>query len=263
MQHHVPDQVTVGVVDGLEVVDVDQGHRQRAAGPDGPGDLRRRLALPGARIEQPGLGIDPGLGEKLRVHHKPPGQQHGGDGENGQHRLDGHDDGNQDAQVDLHEVGLQRLAVQRHFGQACRGIRKLHRNGQQNPVQATHDFAGRDGRRPGERVHAHPDYVPGEGCGDGPEHERRHAVHQADRRGGEYPAVDDTLTHSPVGQQQQRDGRDHGIERREQDRDGQHPHREEILHHGAAAVRHPRGRHDRDHAAAKQQEELRQVAEAP
>jgi hypothetical protein len=61
-QHRIPGQVTIGVIDGLEVINVHQGQRQRGMGPDGPGDLRRRLALPGARVKQASLGVDPGLG---------------------------------------------------------------------------------------------------------------------------------------------------------------------------------------------------------
>ncbi len=110
-QHRVPDQVTVSVIDRLEVIDVDQGHGQRTAGPDGPGDLRRGLALPGRRVEEPRLGVDAGLGEKLGVHHEPPGQQHGGHGEKGQDGIEGHDHRDQDGEIELGEVGLQRLAV--------------------------------------------------------------------------------------------------------------------------------------------------------
>jgi hypothetical protein len=262
-QHHVSGQVTIGVIDGLEVIDVYQGQRQRGAGPDRARDLRRRLGLPGARVEQPRLGVDARLGQELRVHHVPPGQQDGGDGENSQYRLDGDGHGNQDAEVDLNEVGLQRLAVQRHFSHAGRGIRELDRDGDQHPVQAAHDVADGDGGRPGERVQADADHASGEGRGQSPEHERRRAIGQADGRAGEHPAIDDALTHSPVGEQQQRDGRDHRIERREQDRDREHPDRQEILHHRAPAVCHPGGRHHRDHAAAEQQEELRQVADLP
>jgi hypothetical protein len=251
-QHRVPGQMAIGVIDGLEVIDVDQGQRQRGAGPDRTRDLHRRLGLPGARVEQSRLGVDARLGQELRVHHVPPGQQDGGNSEDSQYRLDGDGDGNQDAEVDLNEVGLQRLAVQRHLGHAGRGIRELDRDSDQHPVQAAHDVADGDGGRPGERVQPGADHAPGEGRGQGPEHERRRAVRQADGRAGEHPAVDDTLAHSPVGQQQQRDGRDHGVERREQDRDRQHPDRQEILHHRAPAVRHPGGRYDRDHAAAEQ-----------
>ena len=197
------------------------------------------------------------------MHHEPPGQQDGGDGENGQYRLDGDGHGNQDAEVDLNEVGLQRLVIQHHISHAGRRIRELHRDNDQDPVQAACYVTGGDGGRPGERVQADADRAPGEGGRDSPEHERRRPVRQPDCRAGEHPAVDDALPHSPVGQQQQRDGRNHGVERREQDRDRQHPYRQEIVHYRAPPVRHPGGRHDRDHAAAEQQEEFCQVADLP
>jgi len=121
-QRLVPDQMAVGVVDRFEVVDVDQGDAQRAAGPDGSSDLRRSLVLPGGHVEQAGLGVNARLGEELGVHHEPPGQQDGGHGEHGQNRVDRHHDGDHDTEVDLREVGLERLAVQLKEGHARRGI---------------------------------------------------------------------------------------------------------------------------------------------
>jgi hypothetical protein len=48
------------VVDSFEVVDVGDGHRQRSLRLGGPGDLRGGLALPGAGVQQPVLGVGPG-----------------------------------------------------------------------------------------------------------------------------------------------------------------------------------------------------------
>jgi len=47
--------VTVGIVDGLEMIDVNQRDRQWAAGPHRTGDLGRRLALPVAALSSPVL----------------------------------------------------------------------------------------------------------------------------------------------------------------------------------------------------------------
>lgn len=58
----VPGEVAVGVVDGFEVVDVGDGDRQRSLRPGGPGDLHGGFALPGAGVQQPGLGVGPGRG---------------------------------------------------------------------------------------------------------------------------------------------------------------------------------------------------------
>ena len=148
-----PDQVAVGVVDHLEVVDVQQGDAQRAARPDRPGDLPFGLALPGGHVEQAGLGVDAGLGQQLRVHHEPPGQQDGGHGEDGQHRLDGHHHGDEDAQVHLGEVAEQRLAVQREVGDPGGGVGELHRGDDQEVVQQPAGDLGRgDGHGPGQGV---------------------------------------------------------------------------------------------------------------
>jgi hypothetical protein len=69
-QHDVPDQVPVRIIDRLEVINVDQRHRQRAIGPVSPLHLGGSLRLPSGRVQQPSLGVDPGLSNKLLVHHE-------------------------------------------------------------------------------------------------------------------------------------------------------------------------------------------------
>jgi hypothetical protein len=59
--------VPVGVVDGLEVVDVEDAKRHGGTGPPGSLDLTGRLAAPCHVVQQPGLAVDAGLAEQLRV----------------------------------------------------------------------------------------------------------------------------------------------------------------------------------------------------
>jgi len=68
-QHVVSDQVSIGVVDPLEVVDVDQQHRCRLAVSAGRGQLGRRLPFPRDSIEQPSFGVCAGSGVQLGVEH--------------------------------------------------------------------------------------------------------------------------------------------------------------------------------------------------
>ncbi len=198
------------------------------------------------------------------MHHEPPRQQHGRDSENGQHRVNGHHYRDHDAQVDLREVRQQRLAVQQQAGQPCRGIGKLDRAHQQGIVsQPADELARGDRGGPGERVQASAYRAAGEGRGDRVERERGHAVGQANRPAGEHAAVNDPAVHAPLGQHEQRDGRHHGVERRQQDRYRQHPHGKEVAHHAALQVGHPRSRPDRDQAAAEEQQEGQEFAGVP
>ena len=232
--------------------------------PDRPGDLDFRLPFPGGRVEQPGLGVDAGLGQQLGVHDEPPGQQHGRHGGDGQHRVDGDHDGDQDAEVELGEVGLQRLPAQLELGQLDAGIGQLDRAHDQEVVAAAaDDLAQRHGQHEGEGVHARADRGAGEGHGKLPEQQRRHAVGQADGGAGEDPAVDHALVDPQLGEHLQRDRGQHGVDRRQQDRHRQHPHGEEVPGHAGLEVGDPRGGGHGDHAARQQQRELHQVGDVP
>jgi len=55
------------VVDQLKVIDVDQDQRQRGTGTDSAGHLGGGFTLPGTRVEQARLRVDPGRGEQLSV----------------------------------------------------------------------------------------------------------------------------------------------------------------------------------------------------
>jgi hypothetical protein len=254
----------VGVVDLLEMVEVQQRDAQRAAGSHRPDDLPLRLALPGGRVEQTGLGVHAGLGQQLRVHHEPPGQQDGGHGQDGQHRVDGDHHGDEDAQVHLGEVGEQSLAVQRDTGHPGGGVGELHRDDDQGIVQEPAGELGRGhGRRPGQGMRPGAERAPGEGRGDGAEHQRRGSVGQADRGAGEHAPVDRPAVHPPLREDQQRRRDHHGKHRRQQDRHRQHPGGQEVPDQAALQVGHPRGHHHGDRAAAQQQAEPRQVTGQP
>ncbi len=260
----VSDQVAVGVVDRLEVVDVDQGQGQRRGGTDGAGDLGLGFGFKGRGVEQPGLGVDPGLGQQLPVHHEAPDQQHGGYGEDGQERADRDHDGDQHAEVELGEVGHQRLAVELQVGEADGGVGQLDAAHDQRLVPAAADLLGQgDGDSPGQRVQPGADRAARERRGERAEHHRRRPVGQRDGAHGEDPPVDHAPEDPELGEHVQRDGRDHGVERRQQDRDGQDPHGDEVPGDAALAVDDPRGGRDRDQAAAQQQGELPHVVGVP
>jgi hypothetical protein len=263
-ERSVSGQVTIGVVDHLEMVDVDQGHRQRAAGPDGPSDLLFSLGFPGRDVEQPRLVVNAGLGQELGVHHETPGEQHCGYPEHCQDRVPGDYHGEQDAQVHLREVGQQGLAVQRQLREPGGGVGEPDRDHQQGIVpEPADDLAACHADGPGQGVHAAAERRPGDRGRDGPEHHRRRAISQADSRAGEHPAVDEPAVNPPLGHGQQWHGRHQGVDRRKQDRHRQHPHGQEVPHQGALCLACPRGRPDRDQAAAEQQPEGHQVRGAP
>jgi hypothetical protein len=112
-------------------------------------------------------------------------------------------------------------------------------------------------------VRAGADAGAGERRGDGVEGDRSGAVGQADRGAGEDASVHHPPVHPPLGQDQQRGRRHHGVGRRQQDRHREHPHGEEVPHQACLQVGDPRRGHDRDHAAAEQDQERHQVTRTP
>ncbi len=66
-EHLVAEQVPVGVVDPLEEIDVKHGDGERHPGPHGAGHLGLGLPLPGAGVQQSGLGVGPGVVQQLGV----------------------------------------------------------------------------------------------------------------------------------------------------------------------------------------------------
>jgi hypothetical protein len=77
-EHGVSGEVAVRVVDGFEVVDVGDGDRQRLLRRGGPGDLDGGFALPGAGVQEPGLGVGPGGGGQCGVAQRPLQHDHQG-----------------------------------------------------------------------------------------------------------------------------------------------------------------------------------------
>ena len=112
--------MTVGVVDHLEPVDVEYGHRQRGPGPHRAGHFRGRLALPGRRVQQARLRIGPRVVDQLDVPQRPLQQRDDGQRGQGEQRVTGHAVGHQDAYADLGPVVVQRLAAE-HFDSDTHG----------------------------------------------------------------------------------------------------------------------------------------------
>src|SRR5579859_5395669 len=80
-QDTVADQVPIRIVHSLEMVDVHQCHSERLMEPDRTVHLDGCFLFPSRRIEQSGLGVNPGLFDKGTVHHEAPSQQHRGNRE--------------------------------------------------------------------------------------------------------------------------------------------------------------------------------------
>ena len=197
------------------------------------------------------------------MHDEPPGQQHGRDTRDGQHRVDRDHDGDQQAQVELGEVGQQGLAVQRQVGQSHRRVAQLDRAHDQELVaEPAHQLAYGDGDGPGEGVRPRADLA-GEGRGELAEQQGSRTIGQADGPGREDPAVDHALVHPPLGEDLQRDRGQHGVDRRQHDRHRQHPGGEEVPRDAGLEIGDPRGGHDRDRAAGQQQQERQQVRSGP
>src|SRR5664279_4272688 len=102
----VADQVPVGVVDLLEVIDVHQQYRSRLAAPAHFGQRRGRLPLPGDRVEQFGLGIGAGGCAQLGVEHAALQQQHRWQRDQHQHGAQPGDQGDEHAGAHLGDLKL-------------------------------------------------------------------------------------------------------------------------------------------------------------
>jgi hypothetical protein len=247
----IPRQMPVGVVDDFEMINVYQGNGNRAARAESTRDLRLRLILPGGGIEEPGLGIHPGLCEQWRVHHEPPRQEHRGHRAHREEYIDPDDDRRHHAEIDLREVGLQRLPVQLQLDNLRRRIGELDRDHQQDVVdQPACQFTHRDGEGPGKGVRARADRMTGEGRGAGTESQRGRTVGNCHRASGEDPAVNDSLVHHALREPQQRNRHHHRIDGRQEDGHRQHPYRQEVSGHPAFDVGSTGRRGDRGETAA-------------
>src|SRR6478609_7009182 len=111
LQRPVAGQMAESIVDLFKVVDVHQRQREWGAGPHGPGDLRRRLPLPGSRVEQAGLGINAGRGHQLGVTEGALEQDNKRDRENDDRQADGNGEGDQDRHAQLGHIVLKGLAA--------------------------------------------------------------------------------------------------------------------------------------------------------
>src|SRR5215471_2747416 len=70
-----------GVIDHLEVIDVDKSNGEGGMGAKRASDLRGRLTLPGARVEQAGLAVHPGGVDELDVAERALEQRHEREGQ--------------------------------------------------------------------------------------------------------------------------------------------------------------------------------------
>ena len=162
----VADQVAVGVVDRLEVVDVDQRQRERRLCSPCPGQLDLGFRLPGGHVEQAGLGIDARLGNEQREDKEPADEQHGRHRDEYQGGAEAHGERDQHPEVDFDEQRLHRLAVQVEPQDPHAGVGQLHRADDQEVVRpVAENLAGGDRQAPGEGVGAGPTLAPANEAG--------------------------------------------------------------------------------------------------
>ena len=131
----------MGVVDELEVVHVGDQHGQRLAPAPGPVHREVGLALPGARVQYPGLRVGARLRLELRVQQaalEQDDRRQRDDQEQGAERAADRD---QDANAGLGQVEQHPLAVPEHVGQP--GVRVDEPGGDRDQDRVQH--AERDG----------------------------------------------------------------------------------------------------------------------
>src|SRR5215813_12836637 len=101
-----------GVIDCLEVIDVDQSNRQGGMSTNRTRNLCCRLALPGTRVEQAGLGVDPGSVDELDMPERALEQRHEREGEEDRQRRDRDPKGDQDGYTGFGDVVLDAVTCQ-------------------------------------------------------------------------------------------------------------------------------------------------------
>ena len=149
----IAEHVAIGVVDHLEPVDVQHGHRERRFGPDGAGDLRRRLTLPGRRVEQPCLGIDARVFDQPGVAQRPLQQRHEREREGDREYVVDQAECDKHGHTELGHVVEDRLPGELHLAKLQAPIGALDRGQDQAVVDGPHhDGAGRDEHHPGQRM---------------------------------------------------------------------------------------------------------------
>src|SRR5215471_1584951 len=101
-----------GVIDHLEVIDVDQSDGQGGMSTNRARDLRGRFALPGTRVEQAGLGIDPGGVDELDMAERALKQRHEREGQEDSQRSDCYAESNQNSYTEFGNVIMNTLTRQ-------------------------------------------------------------------------------------------------------------------------------------------------------
>src|SRR5215471_19263105 len=95
-----------GVVDHFEVIDVDESDCQGGTSTNRTRNLCCCLTLPGARVEQAGLGVDPGSVDELDMPERALEQRHEREGEEDRQRRDCDPKGDQDGYTGFGDVVL-------------------------------------------------------------------------------------------------------------------------------------------------------------
>ena len=226
----IAEHVAIGVVDHLEPVDVQHGHRERRFGPDGAGDLRRRLALPGRRVEQPGLGIDARVFDQPGVAQRPLQQRHEREREDDREYVVGQAECDKHGHTELGHVVEDRLPGELHLAKLQAPIGALDRGQDQawltahitialaatNTIQARAWPSGSEATPGASRMRAWKTSAARD-------------IAQPDGSRTEHPAVQGNPFDPPLRQGEADDGKERRIGQRQQHRDGQFPDRVHVL----------------------------------
>src|SRR6266516_26659 len=113
-----------GVIDRLEVINVDQCNRQGGMSTNRTRNLRRCLALPGARVEQASLGIDTRGVDELDMPERALEQGYEREGQGG----DRYTQGDEHRNAKLGDVILNGFPRKVEVAQAHRGVGTPDRN---------------------------------------------------------------------------------------------------------------------------------------
>src|SRR5215475_15175752 len=177
-----------GVVDRLEMINVDQRNSQGGMGTNRTRNLRRRLALPGARVEQAGLGVDAGGVDELDMPERALEQRHERKGQEESQGSNCYTKSDQDGYTEFSDVIMNTLTRQVKLADADGWIRTSDGRNHQAGVDAPLRHRGRHrcadpqgGTRPRVTGRAEPL------AGDAVEHHGGAGVGQPDDCNGEYP----------------------------------------------------------------------------
>src|SRR5215469_4915603 len=254
-QHLVPSPVPGGFMDAVEVINMDHDQGEWRPAAYGADELDLCLAPPGLRVEEPGLGIDAGLGDQLRLHQVPSVEHYRRQRQSHEHRVDGYHERERDGEGQLDEVGGDRLAVAEQLADPCPRVGELDGAKKQAVIDDPRQGpAARRESSPGNRVNARSRDRPGKGRRDPVKGHGGPSVSEADSGIAEHAPVDEYAPYPPQPIGRQRDRGKECICRRQGNRYREVPHRLKVPADRTLDFAHCPGRFDGHQAAPEQRQ---------